>query len=70
MIFGTRELKVIKSEEKRSFCNRDCAFFNNEETLSWCNAPNVALDSIEVTGLNENEFYLGTIAVDQVENSI
>jgi hypothetical protein len=42
----------------------------NEETLTWRNAPNVALDTIEVTGLNETAFYLGTITVDQAENSI
>ncbi|WP_052144561.1 CBM96 family carbohydrate-binding protein [Halalkalibacter okhensis] len=42
----------------------------SEETITWNNAPNLMNDKVEVTSIGESAFLLGTITVDQAENSV
>ncbi len=41
-----------------------------EDSVTWSNAPNVAEDRVEVTGIGDSAFFLGTITVDQAETTL
>ncbi|MCT8140274.1 right-handed parallel beta-helix repeat-containing protein [Anaerobacillus sp. CMMVII] len=41
----------------------------DEETITWNNAPNLADNVVEVTGVDETAFYIGSFTVDQADNA-